>query len=194
MYLINGLCIDPANLEGQQLRFLNVDGVVLTGKTPRHNRSEFEIFGIPLNYYWRSTLEEIYRDAGIRHRFDIIQVVLNQDPQALAGIAEHVKKWRRGLASERNRDVLLVRSTIGKRVFVLAYHLTKRSMTAEEWVDRGRLIARNAAVALFEASDCAVFLWIKKSKNNTFDALSFHRFVAAPRQDSVAAILQYRSR
>ncbi len=179
MYLINGLCIDPEKVQGRQLRFLNIDGIVHTGKTPRRDRTEFEIFGIPLNYLWRSTLEEIYRDAGNRHRFDILQVVLNQDPHALAGIAQHVQKWRRGLGGGNKGDLLLVRNTIGKRVFVLAYHLTKRAMTAEEWTQRSRSIARDAAAAIFEASDCAVILRIKKSKANTYDALSFHRRMTA---------------
>jgi hypothetical protein len=184
MYLINGLCIDPENVQGRQLRFLNIDGVVRTGKTPRRDRTEFEIFGIPLSYYWRSTLEEICRDASLRHRFDILQVVLNQDPHTLAGIAQHVQKWKRGLASETKGDLLLARNTIGKRVFVLAYHLTKRPMTGEEWADRARSIARDAAAAIFEASDCAVILRIKKSKENTYDALSFHRFLK-PRRGKV---------
>lgn len=123
MYLINGLCIDPEKVQGRQLRFLNIDGIVRTGKTPRQDRTEFEIFGIPLSHYWRSTLEEIYRDASLRHRFDILQVVLNQDPDALAGIAQRLLKWKRGLASGKKGDLLFIRQTIGKRVFVLAYHL-----------------------------------------------------------------------
>lgn len=82
----------------------------------------------------------------------------------LAEIAQHVQKWRRGLASEKKGDLLLARNTIGKRVFVLAYHLTKRPMTAEEWAERSSLIARDAAAVIFEASDCAVILRINKSK------------------------------
>ena len=60
-------------------------------------------------------------------------------------------------------------------MFVLAYHLAKRSMTEDEGVERSRTIARNAAAAIFEASDCVVFLRLKKSKENTYDGLSFHR-------------------
>jgi hypothetical protein len=179
MYLINGLCIDPEKVQGRQIRFLNIDAVVRTGKTPRRDRTEFEIFGTPLGYYWRSMLEEMYRDPNLRHRFDILQVVLNQDPRALAGVAKHVQKWKRGLASGKNGDLLLVRNTIGKRVFVLAYHLTKRSMTAEEWAERARSIAHDAAAAMLEASDCAVILRIRKSKENTYDGVSFHRLMTA---------------
>ena len=163
MYLINGLYIVPEKVQGRQLRFLEIDGIVRTGKTPRQDRTEFEIFGVPLSYYWRSTLEEIYRDVSLRHRFDILQVVLNQDPHALAGIVQHVQKWKRGLTSGKKGDLLIIRQTIGKRVFVLAYHLVKRLMTGQEWTERSRTIARDAA-GVFGASDCAVFMRIKKSK------------------------------
>jgi hypothetical protein len=178
IYLINGLCIDPEKVKGRQLRFLNIDGVVRTGKTPRRDRTEFEVFGVPLGYYWRTTLEEIYRDASLRHRFDIIQVVLNQDPHALAGIAEHVKKWKRGVTNQKQGDLLFARNTIGRRVFVLAYYLTKRPMTSEEWTQRSRSIAHDAAGGIFEASDCATILRIKKSREMTYDALSFHRLIS----------------
>ena len=181
LYLINGLCIDPAKVQGRRLSFLNVDGPVRTGKTPRHERTEFEIFGIPLSYYWRSTLKEIYRDADLHHRFDIIQIVLNQDPYVLAGIEKHVQKWKRGLVSEKKGDLLFARNTIGSRVFVLAYHLTKWSMTAEEWSERARSIACDAAAAIFEASDCAVILRVRKSREDTYDGLSFHRLQRARR-------------
>jgi hypothetical protein len=175
MYLINGLCVDPEKVRGRQLRFLNID-TILGEKTPRRDRTAFEIFVIPLGYYWRSTLEEIYRNENLPHRFDILQVVLNQDPNTLNGIVEHVQKWKRGVSGKKG-DLLLMRKTIGKRVFVLAYHLTKRPVTAEEWGERSRSIARNAGVAIFEASDCAVFLRIKKSRANTWDGVSFHRFL-----------------
>jgi hypothetical protein len=181
MYLINGLYIDAREVEGRQLRFLNVDIVRSSGKTPRHDRTVFEIFGIPLGYYWRSTLEEIYRNESLRHRFDILQVVLNQDPNALTGIAEHIQKWKRGLVSAKKGNLLLVRNTIGKRVFVLAYHMTKQLMTAAEWTERSRSIARDA-MSTFEASDCAVFLRIKKSRASTWDGVSFHR--AVPMRDT----------
>jgi hypothetical protein len=97
------------------------------------------------------------------------------------GIAQHVQKWKRGLTSEKKGNLLLARKTIGKRVFVLAYHLTKRSMIAEEWAERARSIARDAAGGIFETSDCAVILRIKDSKENTYDAISFHRLGTASR-------------
>jgi len=175
IYLTNGLSIDAEKAEGRQLQFVNIDGIVRTGKTPRADRTEFEILGIPLSQYWRSTLEEIYRDASLRHRFDILQVVLNQHPHVLAGIEQQLRKWKRGLMSKKRGDIIVVRNTIGRRVFVLAYHLTKHPMSEGEWAERARTIAHNAAAALFDASDCAVVLRIKKSKESTYDGVSFHR-------------------
>lgn len=115
----------------------------------------------------------------MRHRFDIIQVVLNQDPHSLAGIEDAMKKWRRGQGGRKDGDILYSRFMIGKRVFVLAYHLLERKIDGAEWTERSRDIARGGA-QLFEASDCATFLKIKRSKKWTFDALSFHRLMAAP--------------
>ena len=177
LYMINGLCIDQKEVEGRQLRFLNIDGVVRTGKIPRRDRTEFEIFGIPLNYYWRSTLEEIYRDTSLRHRFDILQVVLNQDPHALAGICTACAEVEARAGNQKEWRRLGYTQFDWQAGFVLAYHLTKRFMTAEEWVERSRTIARDAAAEIFEASDCAAILRIKKSKEETFDAISFHRLL-----------------
>jgi hypothetical protein len=180
MYLVNGLCIDPAKLNNRPIRFMDFDTPVRQAKTPRADRTEFEIFGIPLTGYWKKTLEEIYRDTTMRHRFDIIQVVLNQDPEALAGIEQRARKWKNGLGSKG--DVLLSRYVIGKRTFVLAYHLSKNFFDASEWQERSRMIAHNAAGGLFKASDCAVFLRFKKSKEWTYDAFSFHRLMEFDRQ------------
>lgn len=175
VYLINGLSIDPAKVQGRRLQFVNIDGIVRSGKTPRSNRREFEIFGVPLSHFWRSTLEEIYRDASLRHRFDILQVVLNQDPYILTGIEQQLRKWKRGLMGKKQGDIIVVRNSIGRRVFVLAYHLTKNQLTEWEWAERARDIAHNTAAAVFDASDCAVFLRVKKSRESTYDGVSFHR-------------------
>jgi hypothetical protein len=99
---------------------------------------------------------------------------------ALAGIAKRVQNWKRGLVSQKKGDLMLITKSIGKRNFVLAYHLAKYSMSGEEWTERSRVIARNAAGALFQASDCAVVLRVRKSRETTFDGLSFHRFGTAP--------------
>lgn len=54
-------------------------------------------------------------------------------------------------------DTMLARSSIGKRVFVLACHLTKHHVNCEEWVERSRTIAREAAAALFRSPTAPLF-------------------------------------
>jgi len=180
LYLINGLCINPDEFDGKTLRFLEIDGIVRTEKTPRLDRREFEIYGIPLSDYWRSSLKEIYDDATLRHRFDIIQVVLNQDPHSLASIEQVVRKWKRGLGGAKNGDILFSRFKIGKRVFLLAYHLLTHPIDGAEWTEKSRNIAHDGAASMFEASDCAVLLRVRKSKERTYDALSFYRLIPMP--------------
>ena len=36
VYLVNGLCINPEEVKGRKLRFLEIDGIVRTEKTPHH--------------------------------------------------------------------------------------------------------------------------------------------------------------
>lgn len=105
LYLINGLCIDPAEVKGKQFRFLEIDGVVRTEKTPRQNRREVEIYGIPLSSYWKSVVEEIYNDAALRHRFDIIQIILNQNPHSLASIEQIAGEWKNGSGDRKDGDI-----------------------------------------------------------------------------------------
>jgi hypothetical protein len=185
MYLINGLCIDSEQVKERQLRFVGVDSNLPLEKLPRQNRKEFQAYGTLLSGYWKSVLEEIYSDPTLRHRFDIIQVVLNQDPHALAGIEQSARKWKRGLGGLKDGDVLFSRFKVGKRVFVLAYHLLKNPIDPAEWTERSRNIARGYAFSVLEASDCAVFLRIKKSKEWTYDGLSFHRLMAMPRSETM---------
>jgi hypothetical protein len=180
LYLINGLCLNAEKVEGKQVRFLELDGIVRTEKAPRQDRREFEVYGVPLSDYWRSTLEEIYRNTTLRHRFDIIQVFLNQDPRSLASIEQAVRKWKKGLGGRKSGDILFSRSKIGKRTFVLAYYLLTHPIDGTEWTGRSREIARNGAASMFEASDCAVLLRVRKSKERTYDALSFYRLIPAP--------------
>jgi hypothetical protein len=95
-YLANGLCLNQENIKGRKIIFLEMDHSVKEDKTPRSDRTEFHVYGIPLTRYWEMVLKEIYRDEEQRHRFDIIQCILNQDPFALAGIDRRGYRWRHG--------------------------------------------------------------------------------------------------
>jgi hypothetical protein len=180
LYLINGLCLDQEALRDRKLHFIEIDGIVKKEKTPRRNRKEFEVYGVPLSEYWKGVLREIYEDESFHHRFDALQTVLNQDPHSLAGIESQIRRWRKGGGGRKNGDILFSKFKIGNRVFVLGYYLLKHRIDGEEWVKRSRNIAWEGAVSLFEASDCVTFLRVKRSKDRAFDALSFHRFIARP--------------
>jgi hypothetical protein len=65
--------------------------------------------------------------------------------------------------------------------------LVKNPIDPAEWAERSRNIARGHAFSVLEASDCAVFLRIKKSKEWTYDGLSFHRLTAVPRPETMSS-------
>jgi hypothetical protein len=81
----------------------------------------------------------------------------------------------------KNHDIMLSRYTIGKRVFVLGYYFSKYPMDEEEWGERSRTVGREGAGALFGATDCVVLLRCKKSREQTFDGLSFFRLLPIER-------------
>src|SRR5690606_24948578 len=98
------------------------------------------------------------------------QVVLNQDSRSLAALQATMRAWKRGVGTKKN-DLVFSRFRVGSRMFVLAFHFAKTALTEDEWMTRSRTIALNGARMIFEASDCAVFLRVKKSKEATFDAV-----------------------
>lgn len=179
MYLTNGLCIDPDKLEGRRIFFKDADSNVRKHKVPREDRTEFEIHGVHLSAFWTAVVKEIYENKTQRHRFDVIQVILNQDPRIMEKIGNQIRKWKRGLGVGGG-DVMYTRYQIGARLFVVAVHLMKRSPGEEQWRKRARDIALNAA-AKVDFTDCVVFLEVKKSKERTFDGFSFFRLGRVPK-------------
>jgi hypothetical protein len=177
-YLVNGLCLNQETIQGRKIIFLEMDHAVKEDRTPRADRTEFHVYGVPLTRHWQIVLKEIYRDKEQRHRFDIIQCILNQDPFALADIDRHGHRWRRGLGG-KNRDIIFSRYAIGKRVFIVGYYLSKYPMENEEWRERSRTFAQGAADTLFGMTDCVVLLRCKKSREQTIDGASFLRLLPA---------------
>jgi hypothetical protein len=137
---------------------------------------EFEIIGVPMRAYWRGVLKEIY-ESDSRHRFDIIEAVLNQQPQILDGIARKMSDWKKGLTTLGGQDSMFIRSTVGDRTFVVGIHMPREPIDEAEWRVRSRTLARTIGVEGFKGTDCALFLRFKKSKEATFDGFSFHRFI-----------------
>ena len=176
MYLTNGLCLDQRNLKGQKIYFMGFDRKAREDKEPRNDRTRFETLGISLPSYWKRTAREIYFTKSLTHRFDILQVILNQQPEALLGLLQQGKRWVRGLDRKKG-DVFMVERKIGKRTFVLAYHVARRAPTTKQWTQLARGIAGTASERL-EASDCTVLLRVKGSRERYFDAVSFFRLAS----------------
>ncbi len=80
----------------------------------------------------RATLIDImhsYRSDS-RHRFDMIETILNMDPTALKGLEVRTRKWRAGAGKS---DLMMIRSEIGKRTFALVVSLSKEIFVSEEF-------------------------------------------------------------
>jgi hypothetical protein len=180
-YLVNGLCLNPETIEGRRITFLEMDHAVKEDRAARSDRTEFHVYGVPLARYWEKVLEEIYKDKELIHRFDIIQCILNQDPHFLAEMDRRVRRWRSGLGG-KNHDIILCRYTIGRRVFVLGYYLSKYPMDNEEWRERSRTVAvaQRGDGTSHGATDCVVLLRCKRSREQTIDGASFFRLLPAP--------------
>ena len=173
MYLMNGFCIDPEPFKKHQLRFFGFDTPVRVDKSPRSDRTEFYTWGIRLSSYWNLALKEIYQAVPRRHRFDMIEVVLNQHPDSLAAVSGKARRWKRNF--RRNKENLfVVCNRVSSRTFALAYHVTNGWLRGDEWLRRGREIAGSVG-AEYGATDCVVMLRVRKSKDRTFDAASFFR-------------------
>jgi hypothetical protein len=177
VYLINGLWIETEEIKGRTVLFKDSCGIVRRPKEPRKDRRECELYGVLLSAYWKALICEIYSDVSNRHRFDIIEVLLNQSPPSLAATEGKIRKWKKSLSRKRaNEEVVFSYSTIGARTFVLAFAFVDRAIGESEWVQRARRIAYEGALPLFSASDCAVIGKSKKSKEWTYDAITFFRF------------------
>ena len=173
LYLMTGFCIDPKPFKENQLRFFGFDARVRIDKNPRNDRTEFHTLGIRLPKYWHTVLKEIYQTGPKKHRFDMIEVILNQHPNALEEVSGKARRWRQSV-TKRKENLFVVCNRINDRTFALAYHVTNGLLRDEDWLQRARNIAGNAA-AEYGATDCLVMHRVRKSKERTFQAASFYR-------------------
>ena len=181
-YLSNGLNIDPEAHAGQLIVFNQVDGPVRGRKVPRLERCVFDTLGIDLPAAWKLIGAEIYASDN-RHRFDIIEAILNQNPKALLDIALRARRWKSGAGTGAN--LLSTSFILGQRVFVVTM-LLARHMPIDDMAWRNE--AREIAGKLREeqqATDCVVILRARKSRERTFDGLSFFRLIPSRSVQSV---------
>lgn len=178
MYLVNGFQLDSTELDGRQVMFGMADALVRGPKIARKDRTEFETLGIQLPPGWRRICAELYAEDA-RHRFDMIETILNQHPGSLAGLEKRARAWRSG-ARGGSDDLTVVRSEVGNRMFVLAQLLSRNQFESEQaWHAHAREIAAGLQ-GQFNATECVVVLRARKSRA-AFDAISFFRVARQPK-------------
>jgi hypothetical protein len=172
VYLTNGFQIDSEALKGTRVVFGMADAPVRGLKTARENRGVPNAIGVQLPGSWQLIVNEIY-GSGSRHRFDIIETILNQHPANLKGIERKVRGWRAGTGKA---GALSVSTKIGDRTFALVVILWKEIFLSEaEWHSFARERAREV-----QATECVVLLRQRKSSSLTYDAISFFRMNRFP--------------
>jgi hypothetical protein len=178
-YLINGLWVDSESLDGRRVLFFGSDAPVRFPKVARSDRTVVELQGISLPPLWQAIVRELYRRKDQRHRFDIINVILNQMPPALADFERRIRRFRRGI-SPTDGDTAFLKFPIGSKVFVLAIHLAKRQPDEVEWQNMGRNLVR---MLMPEGGgvECATFMFVRRSRQTTFDGVSFYRYIQRPK-------------
>jgi hypothetical protein len=159
-------------LQGHRVLLINADSAVRRPRSPRPNRKVVELHGVHLSKFWNDTIREIYLSSDLPHRFDLIQTVMNQYPPALTKFEKHIQKWKRGKVGDS--DLVFSKYEIGDQCYVVAIHTMKTIVDAHVWHERARNIAGNLAQAM-GVTDCAVFLYIRRSPSETFDGVSFFR-------------------
>jgi hypothetical protein len=177
-YLTSGLWVDNESLEGRRVVFFGADDPVRFPKVARSDRTVVELQGISLPPIWEAIVRELYREKGQRHRFDIINVILNQMPPALAELERRIRRFRRGVSST-DGDMTFLKFSIGSKIFALAIHLAKRLPDELEWKDMGRnlvgmLMPEGGSV------ECAAFMFLRRSRHTSFDGVSFYRYIQRP--------------
>jgi hypothetical protein len=177
-YLINGLWVDKDALDGRRVLFFGSDAPVRLPKVARSDRTVVDLQGISLPPLWKSIVQGLYRDKGQRNRFDIINVILNQMPPALAEFERRIRRFRRGV-SPSDGDMAVLKFPIGNKVFVLAIHLAKKPPDENEWQGMGRNLVQ---MLMPEGGgvECATFMFARRSRQTTFDGASFYRYIQRP--------------
>lgn len=171
VYLTNGFQIDASALKGVRVIFGMADSPVRKFKVPRIDRREPETIGVRLPPTWKLIVAELYRSDS-RHRYDMIETILNMDPAALKGLEVRTRKWRAGAGKS---DLMMVRSAVGRRTFALVVSLSKEIFVSEEaWHMSAKDYARITHEQM-DATECLVILRSKKLPSLTFNAVSFFR-------------------
>jgi hypothetical protein len=178
IYLTNGLWMDAAKLGDERISFAQIDGPVRQKKVPRLNRTEADLVGPRLPPLWLAITREIYRKTDQRHRFDIVNAILNQGRPDLAFLEKTVRRFRRGVRHNGD-DVMVVKYDVGARRYILACYLAKSIPMESERESMIRGVAMQFKEN-FQFVECAAFIFLRRSKQDTFDSVSFGRYGFKP--------------
>lgn len=174
LYLTNGFVLDFEALKGVAVAFNDLDRVVRGQKQARSDRTEVESLGVPLSYHWKLFLQEIYR-SSFPHKYDTIEILLNQSPANMFSLEQTLRKFRKGLYGGKKGDTLISHTPLGKRVFMFAMNLSKALPDSEDWVNMARKISYEQGRERVGATDCVTILTLKKARDG-YDAITFHRY------------------
>lgn len=174
MYLTNGFCLIGAPPD-KRIMFRDSDDMVRVSRTPNPDRARGEVVGINLPPIWSKTVDEIYTSTvgTVRHTYDIICTILNQPPPSLFDLQKRIRNWRRGGGGKEMR---VSSYKVGLQQYVVAtMFLNRLSMAEDDLKSKARLIALEIASSFDGITDCAIFLYLKKSKQFTHDGVFFFR-------------------
>ncbi|QEE34991.1 hypothetical protein FTO60_04245 [Octadecabacter sp. SW4] len=186
MYLTNGFCLVGDAPPDKRIMFRDSDDAVRVDRTPNPERARAEIIGISLPQMWTKTVEEIYTSTvgTMRHRFDIICAILNQPPPSLLELQKRIRSWRRGGGGKEPRVSNYV---VGSQQYVVAtMFLNKPILSEDDLRNEARMHAMKISSNFEGMTDCAIFLYLKKSKQMTHDGVFFFR--AGPQGHGKAAL------
>ncbi len=180
MYLTNGLWFDASVLDGRRLSFWEADSFARLPKVPRANNAVFASPGVQLSPLWKAICKELYQNKNQRHRFDILNVILNQPPHVLMEFERRIRRFRRGVPND-GEDMLIVHQPLGSRAFVVGCHLAKRMPDTQEWQEKGRGLVE-MFLGKSPSVDCATFVFARRSRRTTIDGVSFYRYGFDPQK------------
>lgn len=174
-YLHNGLLIDGEALKGQKIILFMSDRAVRERKTPRADRRVAELHGVKLSPMWDEIVRKVYRATEDRNRFDIINVILNQNTGALLELEKRIRRFQRGV-SNKGETTFFLNYQIGRITYALAVHMEPRLIDPEEFQTFGRHLTWEL-LEEDQGVECASFLFVRKPTVRTFMIASFYRYI-----------------
>lgn len=172
VYLANRFCLNEESLADMRVMFFGADELARETKTPASNRERFEMPGIKLPFLWQRISTKIY-ESGIQHRFDMLEVILNQHPAELKGLEQRAIRWNRGLSTKE--DIGFIRRVIGSQVFGLALaHVKRPPITGADLGLFSRQVLQSVAPSDWP-SDFLLVIRSQKKSTATYDGVHFAR-------------------